>query len=156
MANLLVVTGHISEPVEVKESRKGNHYANVVLVNRENNFENRIPIVFFGELCEKLQKVPLNTMLLINAHVQTHTYNDISRLSIHAVSFEILAPSPSSSVLPDKTSGLPKNSDDSSSNKKFDDKDSENVNNSSTNSASTNDADTSFPDFNFDETDFDF
>ncbi|MDC2829111.1 hypothetical protein PO250_02010 [Limosilactobacillus mucosae] len=156
MANLLVITGRISEPVEVKESRKGNHYANVVLLNCENNFENRIPIIFFNEICEKLQKVPLNTMLLITARVQTHTYNDVSQLSIHAVSFEILAPSSSSSVLLDKkTSDVPKNSDNLPNS---DEKELENINNAkaSANSASTSDADTSFPDFDFDETDFDF
>ncbi|MFR0595377.1 hypothetical protein [Limosilactobacillus mucosae] len=156
MANLLVITGRISDPVEIKKSRKGNHYANVVLLNCENNFDNRIPIVFFNDLCKQLQEVPSNTMLLITARVQTHTYNDVSRLSINAVSFEVLAPS-SSSVLPDpgkKTEDVvPKNSDNLSNS---DEKELENINNDPANNASPTDADTFFSEFNFDESDFDF
>lgn len=90
MANEFIVTGHLSEPVQVRQSQKGNYYTRVTLINDERTHSNMIPMVFFNDLAQALTKIPAGTELLVNAKVQTSTYNGSTRLSISATNFQTL------------------------------------------------------------------
>lgn len=90
MANTFIVTGRLSEPVDLKTSQKGNTYASVILVNNEGDRSNHIPMVAFNDLAKQLQNVSTKTPILATATVTSRTYNGFPRLNIYLNNFELL------------------------------------------------------------------